>query len=312
MEIALYIAAAVLALVVFSGVYTFLAACFYGKSISWLNSNALKGTIYEKFSSLIQDSHNWLVSHNAQDVYTVSKDGLKLHALWVPAKEPKATIILAHGYKSTYLVDFGKALQIYHDFGLNLLLPTQRAHGESQGKIITFGVKESEDMLCWLNYHNRTFGMYQTILSGMSMGASTMMYLADKDLPDNVKGLIVDCGFSSPAEIISVVFKRTTHLPAVPVIWVADIVARIFCGFSLYQRDSKKTLSKNKLPIIMIHGKADNFVPHQMTIDGYNACTGDKQLLLVENAGHGLSFLHAENEYKALITKFLTDNIEGF
>lgn len=297
-------------LVVFSGVYVFWSACWRKKERPWLDAEALKGTPYEKYINLIQKSHQWLADHHAQDVYVESAEGLRLHGLWIPVENAKGTILFAHGYKSTFLVDFGRALSLYHNLGYNLLLPEQRAHGQSEGKIITFGVKESDDMLKWLEMHNRVLGQYQVILSGMSMGASTMMYVADRSLPDNVKGIIVDCGFSSPAAIISAVFTKITKLPAIPVIWIADLCARLFGGFSLYACDSYKTLSKNRLPIIMVHGKEDHFVPCVMSEQGFAHCTGEKQLLLVEGAGHGLSFLFATEAYVQMVEKFMEDHIE--
>ena len=309
-RIAVLAALAVVFLILFTGVYVFIMACVRQKERPWLDAAAMKGTPYEKYEKLIHDSDRWLKNHDAQDLYIQSDDGLKLHAFWVPAEKAKGTVILAHGYRSTVLVDFGKAMMLYHDLGFNVLLPQQRSHGESQGKLITFGVKESGDMLKWLEYHNSMLGSYQVILSGLSMGASTMMYLADRQLPENVKGIIVDCGFSSPAAIISSVFKRVTHFSAAPVIWIADICARIFGGFSLYEKDSRKILRKNKLPIIMVHGKADEFVPCYMTQQGYENCAGEKKLLLVDEAGHGLSFLYAPQEYIQTVKQFIKDHIE--
>lgn len=311
MKIALFFVSAILTLIIVTGVYVFIIACVRKKEISWLDSEAIKGTGYERFGGLILKSYEWICTHKHQDVFVDSSDGLRLHGLWIPADNAKGTILLAHGYNSTILVDFGKAMELYHDTGFNLLVPDQRCHGRSQGRIITFGVKESDDMLHWINYHNEHFGNYQMVLSGLSMGASTMMYLADHDLPDNVKGIIVDCGFTSPAEIISVVFKRKVHLPAYPAILATDLVARVVSGFSLFSKDSRRTLRNNKLPILMIHGKEDDFVPCSMTEQAYTVCSGDKQLLLVENAGHGLSFLHAPEKYIELVQSFLKRNIEG-
>lgn len=309
-RIAVFAALAVVFLILFTGVYVFIMACVRKKEQPWLDAIAMKGTPYEKYEKLIHDSDRWLKEHGAKDLYIQSDDGLMLHGFWISAENAKGTVIFAHGYRSTVLVDFGKAMMLYHDLGYNVLLPQQRSHGESQGRLITFGVKESGDMLKWLEFHNSEFGMHRIVLSGMSMGASTMMYLADQTMPANVKGIIVDCGFSSPAEIISVVFKRAMHISASPVIWIADICARIFGGFSLYEKDSRKTLGKNKLPIIMIHGKADEFVPCYMTQQGYECCSGKKQLLLVEGAGHGLSFLYAPQEYIQMVQQFLKDYIE--
>jgi fermentation-respiration switch protein FrsA (DUF1100 family) len=220
-------------------------------------------------------------------------------------------MLLVHGYRSTMLVDFGPALDSYHKRGMNLLIPEQRCHGKSEGRYITFGVKESRDMLCWIEYHNQHLGKFPVILSGLSMGASTVLYLADKELPDNVKGIIADCGFTSPKEILSSVFTRVIRLPAAPTILITDLIARLVAGFGLSEQDTRVTLKKSRLPVMMVHGKNDDFVPCEMSQQGYDACTSPKQLLLVDGADHGVSFLVAKERYSQMITEFLARCLGG-
>ena len=272
----------------------------------------LKKTAYGKYYDCILASDAWLKAHHAQDIYAKSTDGLHLHGYWVPVENPRGTVLLAHGYRSTMLVDFGLAFAFYHALGMNILVPEQRSHGKSEGKYITFGVKESDDMKQWIAYHNTHFGMHQMILSGMSMGASTVLYLADQDLPPNVKCMIADCGFTSPWDILSKVFRSVTHLPPNAVLWATDIFARMFAGFSLKEKDSRKSVANAKLPVFMIHGDADDFVPCQMTKDGYAACTGMKELLIVSGAGHGVSFLKDKLTYTTKVIAFLEKHLEGF
>ncbi len=312
MSILIFVVVALLLLVLFSGAYVFFAACLRGKELPWLDEQALKKTNYARFYEHICAADAWLKQHKAQDVWVESADGLKLHALWIPAQQQKGTIILAHGYRSTYLADFGLVLDLYHSLGLNLLIPDQRSHGKSEGKYITFGVKESDDILKWIDYHNRILGALPTVLSGLSMGASTVMYLADKKLPENVCGIIADCGFTSPKEIISLVFKRTVHLWPGPSMLAADLFARLFAGFSLSERDTRKTLAGCTLPILMVHGKADDFVPSWMSEAAYACCTAPKQLLLAEGAGHGVSFLHMQEQYTLAVISFLRTYMDGF
>lgn len=311
MSIILFILGALLLLTLISGAYIFVIGCVRKKELPWLVKEEIEKTPYGKYYDYIVASNQWLNDHNAQDVYITSHDGLKLHGLWVPAVNPKGTMLLVHGYRSTMLVDFGLAFDFYHEHGMNLLIPEQRSHGKSQGRFITFGVKESKDMLRWLEFHNRQFGCIPIIISGLSMGASTVMYMADEALPENVKGIIADCGFTSPKDILSSVFTRVIHLPAVPSIWATDLFARVIAGFSLTDKDTRKTLSKNRLPILMVHGTADGFVPCEMTREGYAACTGPKQLLLVDGADHGVSFLVDQNRYTEMIKDFLKTNVEG-
>ena len=206
MEVVGFILIALFVLILFSGVYTFVVACVRRKELPWLDEAAMQKTSYGKYYENIVIGDKFLREHPSQKVQITSDDGLKLSGVWVPAENPKGTILLAHGYRSSKMVDFSLAFGMYHAIGLNILIPDQRAHGKSEGKFITFGVKESRDMQYWVAYHNKTFGEIPLILSGLSMGASTMMYLADADLPENVKCIIADCGFTSPKEIIKSVF----------------------------------------------------------------------------------------------------------
>ncbi len=310
MPFVFYVLLAVLALLLISGGYTFYAACVRRKEPSWLVEEELQKTSYGKYCKLIRHSVAYLKEHNAQEVSITSFDGLKLSGTWVETENPKGTIILAHGYRSCKLVEFSMVLDFYRSYGLNILLPDQRSHGKSEGRIITFGVKECRDVKKWIQWVNENQNDKPIILSGLSMGASTVLFLADEELPANVKGIIADCGFTSPWEIISCVFRNVTHLPAGPSLWVAELFARIFGGFSLRQKNTKEVLRNSKLPVLMVHGKADGFVPCEMTEQGYAACTGEKEIFLVEGADHGLSFLKDSEHYMEKVLAFLDRNLE--
>ena len=310
MPFVVFVLLAIGLLILVSGGYTFLAACVRRKELPWDVEEELKKTHYGRYYDNICLGKKFLEAHNAKDVYIQSFDGLKLHALWIPAQNPKGTILFAHGYRSNKLVDFSLAFSFYHDYGMNILVPDQRSHGKSEGKYITFGVKESRDMESWIAYHNETYGAYSMVLSGLSMGASTMLYLADQVLPQNVKGIIADCGFVSPWEILGCVFRRVIHLPAAPSLWVTEWFARVFAGFSLREKDTRIVLKNAKLPVLLVHGVDDGFVPCAMTEQGYSACIGPKELLLVEGADHGLSFLVDRQRYEEKIRNFLKNYVE--
>ena len=114
MFVVFYILAGLFLLIVASGAYVFVLACVRRKELPWMVEEEIKKTSYGRYFNCIIASDAWLKSHNAQDVYITSKDGLKLHGFWIPAENPRGTILLAHGYRSTILVDFGLAFAFYH------------------------------------------------------------------------------------------------------------------------------------------------------------------------------------------------------
>ena len=291
------------------GYWGFQHACRRVPDPDWEDETSLEKSAYAEFAVSIPVAAKWLRDHGAEDVYTTSFDGLRLAGKWVPAEKPKATIILFHGYHTHYLHDFAGIFSMYHSIGLNLLLVRQRAHGESEGTYITFGVRERKDVLSWVDFHNRTHGMDNVFLGGMSMGASTVLFAAGEDLPPNVRGITADCGFSSPAEIMAHVIRRDYHLPPKLVLPLMNVWSRALGGFGLWECSTRRTLAKAHVPIIFIHGKADTFVPCAMSREGYDACSSKKELIEVEGAGHGRSYLFDPEGLTRALVDFFNRNL---
>ena len=291
------------------GYWGFQHACKRPPEPDWTSEAALKQTPYAEFAESIPRALQWLQDHNAQEVRTKSFDGLLLRGKWVPAENPKATIILFHGYHTHYIHDFAGIFSLYHSIGLNLLLVRQRSHGESGGKYITFGVRERKDVRSWVDFHNRTHGMDNVFLGGMSMGASTLLFTAGEDLPPNVRGITADCGFSSPAEILGHIIRQDYHLPPKLVLPLMEVWARVLGGFSFYECDSRKTLARSKIPVVFIHGTADTFVPCAMSQAGYDACAAQREIHLIEGADHGRGYLFEPERLTKALVDFFNRNI---
>lgn len=301
MSVILFILLALLILLLISGGYTFFLACHRKKNVDWLSDEGF-------FGEYIRASHKWMQENKAQDIYIKNREGVCLHGFWIPAeKQPRGTVLMAHGYRSTMLLDFHLPFELFHRLGMNILVPEQRTHGKSEGRFITFGVKESRDMEDWLAYYYQKLGKWPVLLYGISMGASTMLYLSDRRLAGDVRGIIADCGFTSPADIIGTVYKKVVHLPPKVSLWVAGIFSRLFAGFGLWEKDTRKTVERSRYPILFIHGQEDDFVPLEMTIQGYAACSSEKKLLIVPKATHGLSFLTDGFGYTKAVIDFLKD-----
>lgn len=291
------------------GYWGFQYACARRPDPDWNSEEALKKTKYREFAASIVRARQWLREHQAAEVSVRSFDGLTLQGHWVPAEKAMATILLFHGYRSHHLQDFSEIYDYYHSLGLNLLLVRQRSQGKSEGKYITFGVKERRDVLSWIDFHNRTHGADNVFLGGMSMGASTVLFAAGEALPPNVRGITADCGFSSPAEILSHIIKKDFRLPPKLVLPLMEVWARVLGGFSFYECNSRDTLARAKVPILFIHGKADTFVPCHMSEVGYASCASDRELHLIEGAGHGRSYLLEPERLRIALADFFKRNL---
>ena len=281
------------------------------KDYNWLSSESLAKTPWKDFATSIPLHYEWLKQHNAKDVEITTFDGLKLKGKWVETKNAKGTIIVCHGYRGNYIGDYGTVFEVYKNLGFNLLMFRHRAHGESQGKYITFGALEHKDLLSIIKFHNETFGEIPLFVSGLSMGASTVLYIVDKDLPKNLKGITADSSFTSPYEIVLKVISSTLKFNGKIFMFGVNFWCKLLAKFDLKEYSSEKTTKKAKVPILFIHGGADDFVPKEMSIKAYNSCTSEKELLIIENAGHGLGYIVQPEKVKLALKKFFESNINN-
>ncbi len=246
-----------------------------------------------------------------EDHYITSRDGLALHGkLCRREKDEGKYIICFHGYRSSP-EDFMCAMGLFMELGYNILAVDQRSHGNSQGRWITFGVKERYDCLDWCNYAVKTFGEDITvIIDGLSMGATTVLMASALPLPKNVKGVMADCGFTSPWDIVCDVAKKSMHIPKFPLLYLMRPMVRLFAGFGLKEASTVDAVKKSLLPILYIHGLDDDFVPHEMSKRAYEARPENSTLVSVEGAKHGLSFVVDEKRCTEALTEFLTETVK--
>ena len=166
-----------------------------------------------------------------------------------------------------------------------------RASGRSEGSIISFGINEKRDCISWIEHAISRFGSdVKLIITGISMGAATVMMAAGEELPKNVVCVLADCGYSSAREIIKKVIAEM-KLPADAVYPFVRIGARLFGHFSLEETSPMEAVKRTSIPIIFIHGDTDAFVPYDMSVRLYNACSSEhKRMVTINDAGHGLAY----------------------
>ena len=236
----------------------------------------------------------WMKEIRAMDrknVSVISFDGLTLRGKYYDHKKGAPIEILFHGYKGSAERDMCGAVYRCFELKRNALIVDQRAHGESEGHVITFGVKESRDCLTWIDYAINNIDKHaKIIITGISMGAATVMTAAGYDLPDNVVGVLSDCGYTSAEEIIKKVMKDMRLPPSFMYPFVR-LGAILFGRFDPNSRSPIKSMKNCRLPIIFLHGDADDFVPCYMSEKNYETCASEyKKLVITPGAGHGLCF----------------------
>lgn len=230
-------------------------------------------------------------------------DGITLSARYYHNRDGAPLLILFHGYRSMALRDSAGGFALGKKAGLNVLAVDQRAHGRSGGRTITFGIKERKDCLSWIEFANRKFGNIPLLISGLSMGAATVLMASGLPLPENVSGILADCPYDSPAAIIQKVAAEQGYPPKLvyPFIYLG---ALLFGRFQLTETTALQSVRTCKIPILLVHGDDDRFVPVEMS-KSIAASNPLCNLHVFPGAGHGLCYTTDPNRYEQIAYSFL-------
>lgn len=294
-----------LAVLIFAASYVCMRlACRCYHSVTADLEKNLNRPEYREFKVQILKGRDWIDAQQPETVEITSFDGLRLRAELIVHPQACGTLMLFHGWYGSTVTDFGFAIQEYYDRNLNLLLVHQRAQGKSEGRYMTFGIRERHDVHAWTKWHAARFGQELPILlAGLSMGATTVLMSCGEPFAENVRGVIADCGFTMPHDIMTSVV-RSMHLPAKLIVPLIGMQTKLFAGFGLREYSTVEAMRRMTLPIFFAHGEADTFVPCRMSVEAYEACQSkDKALLLVPNAAHGKSFPRAPEKYRACLNE---------
>lgn len=242
-------------------------------------------------------------------VETRSYDGLKLSGRYYKGKDGMPLCICFHGYHGSAVRDFSGAGLFLIDEGYNVILVDERAHWRSQGHTITFGIRERFDVVSWVGYANDRFGSDTPIfIFGISLGGGTVLMASGQKLPGNVKGIVADCPFNSPKDIILHVCKKIKMNPTLS--WpIIRLSALIYGRFNVNQTTAAAEVKKAEKPIMIIHGEGDDFVPAYMSRQVRDANPDMVEWHGFPEADHGLSYLYDTKRYQRLVTDFINKHL---
>ena len=231
-----------------------------------------------------------------------SFDGYALNVQTLINPEPtKDYVIISHGYTDNRYGAL-KYAKIYLDLGYNVITYDLRGHGENEPTYCSYTVRERKDLRDLIK---DAIGRYPDMealgLHGESLGAATsiavLYYQPDIDF------VVSDCSFS---EITSVLEGglRSMHMP-VGLISLAGFFVKLRFGISLNAMRPIDCLKGNKIPVLFIHGEADDLIPPSHSEAMVIATEGYKDFRLIKGAGHAESVLTAPEEYAGYVKEFL-------
>lgn len=202
----------------------------------------------------------------SEAVTCVTSDGIKLFGWYLPAKNPKGTLLLLHGNAGNISGRLDK-VKGWVDRGVSVFLIDYRGYGKSEG-VITCETDLYLDGAAALKWLKDTKGIpySEIIVYGESLGAAPATELA---VQTRLKGLLLEVPFTSLREIAK------AHYPWAP-------------GFFLrnFQLDNLAKIGKIPCPVFIIHGTEDDVCPYEMGRRLFEAASQPKDFLSVPGGFH--------------------------
>ena len=254
-------------------------------------------------------------------VHIKSRDGLVLKGrLYKKQKnKPRAVVIAVHGFHSGGLRDMGRFADMYSRNGFDYLIISQRSHFDSEGEYLTFGAKESLDVLDWVDIVRKIYAPdIPIILHGVSMGAATVLIAAgiyDNLVDDNSKPNIICCIADSPYDDIigqiEYLLGKRSNITKKIVIGLFKANMRLRAKVKARDASPLAIMKNINVPVMFVHGKDDRYVLPDNSSRLYELCKSDiKELLIVEEAGHVCSFVVNPDEYEKVFASFVDRILE--
>lgn len=236
-------------------------------------------------------------------------DGTVLVGHLFRAERQERVVVAMHGWRSGWARDFGPVAEFFRDNNCTVLYAEQRGQGDSGGEYMGFGMIERFDCLEWVKWLNALgFGDTKIYLAGISMGATTVLMTAGfPELPENVAGVVADCGFTSAKAEWKYISENNLRIPYDRRGKHVDSLCRKRIELDSDAYTTLDAMKTCRVPILFIHGEADSFVPVEMTLENYEACQSPKRKLIVPGANHGMSYFTDREGYEAAVKAFFRE-----
>lgn len=248
----------------------------------------------------------WLEKQRLEPVETESDDELKLRGVFLRRKDPRGTVLLLHGCRSSWKLDCSGYARFFYERGWQILMADQRAHGASGGRRCTYGVWERYDVRGWTNYLAMRFGDgHRIFVYGFGMGGTAALSASALELYGDVRGVIAEGAYTTPWDVLQAYLERQLHLPAAPLLWLLNLFTGLLEGFGLRDQNAADAAAESAYPILLLHGTEDVEVPIEMARRIAHSGRGNVTYLPVEGGGHGTCHSTDPERVETAITDFL-------
>ena len=220
-------------------------------------------------------------------------------------------VLLLHGYTG-WKEEMYPFAYWYHEKGYHVLVPDLRCQGESEGDFIGMGWTDRLDCMQWIDYILRKDPKARIVLHGQSMGAAAaLMMTGEEELPENVVAVISDCAYTDAYSMFGDKIEEWFSLPAFPFVDSACLMLKLRGGYDLKEASAVEAVKKSGTPTLFIHGNEDAMISVRMSEELYEAAACEKELLIVEGAGHAQAQDKDPDAYYRAIESFLEAYRDG-
>lgn len=241
-----------------------------------------------------------------RDTVIVNPNGIELHGYYINASKPtNKTALIIHGYTDNAIRMFMIGHLYNRELDYNIILPDLQFHGESGGNSIQMGWKDRLDIIEWAQVAINMYGSSSSLLlHGISMGAATTMMVAGEEQIQQIKCFVEDCGYTSVWDEFSQELRLRFGLSEFPILHSASAICDFLYGWNFKEASALEAVKRCQKPMLFIHGDADTFVPTWMVYTLYEAKPTPKDLWVVKDAEHAVSYLENRAEYTQRVANF--------
>jgi uncharacterized protein len=224
-----------------------------------------------------------------EDIHLQTSDGVSLHGWYIPAPQPRGTVLFLHGNAGniSHRLD---SVQMFHRLGYSTLIFDYRGYGNSSGVPTEQGTYRDVEAAWRYLIEQRQIPSCRIVLFGESLGGAVAAWLAARQKP---AALVIASGFTSVPDLGQQLY------PFLPVRWLARI-----------RYDTREYLRTVAAPVLIAHSPEDDIIPFEHGRALYAAANPPKQFLELAG-GHNDGFIFMRESWVKALGDFLSEQMDA-